>query len=209
MGMHSPEAAERFDTIATEIFAPLYPVMAERILNESGLREGRCLDLGCGSGWLGIALARQSRFEMTFLDASEAMLRLTEKHLKAHGLFERASLLRSDVHAIALEDASVNLVISRGSFPFWHTPEKAAAEIYRVLRPGGHAFIGGGFGNARLKEEIFAKMRECDPLWQERIRHHGVPDAMARLINGVEALEATETEITRDDRGFMAHFVRL
>jgi ubiquinone/menaquinone biosynthesis C-methylase UbiE len=208
MGMRSPEAAERFDAIAREVFAPIYPVMAERILGESGLESGRCLDLGCGSGWLGIALARQSRFDVSFLDASEAMLGLAEAHLKEADLWERSDLLCGDVHGIPLPDCSVDLAVSRGSFPFWEEPEHAAREILRVLRPGGHAFIGGGFGNAEIKKEVFGKMRERDPQWQERIQRHGVPDAMKRLVEGVMGLEASEVCITRDERGFMARFTR-
>ena len=208
MGMHSPEAAERFDAIAREVFAPLYPVMAERILGECGFKEGRCLDLGCGSGWLGIALARQSDFDVTFLDASEAMLNIAEAHLKKEALWERSDLLCGNVHTIPLPDCSVDLAVSRGSFPFWEEPEHAAREIFRVLKPGGHAFVGGGFGNAAIRKEVFGKMRERDPQWQERIKHHGVPGAMNRLVEGVMALEASEICITRDERGFMARFVR-
>ncbi|WP_345976107.1 class I SAM-dependent methyltransferase [Sulfurimonas sp. HSL3-7] len=208
MAMRKTGAPQRFDAIAREVFAPLYPVMAGRILESCGMQEGHCLDLGCGSGWLGRALAQQSRFCVTYLDISEAMLELAENHAQGCGLAERTSTLCSDVHAIGLPDASVDLVISRGSFPFWNTPEKAVAEILRVLRPGGHAFIGGGFGNAEIKKEVFAKMALRDPQWQERIKRHSVPDAAKRLVAGVMALDASEIEITRDERGFMAHFVR-
>jgi ubiquinone/menaquinone biosynthesis C-methylase UbiE len=202
------QSAQRFDAIAREVFAPLYPVMAERILSESALESGHCLDLGCGSGWLGIALAEQSRFDVTFFDASEAMLGIAEEHLKSRGLTERSQMMHGDVHALALPDGSVDLVISRGSFPFWEVPEQAAAEIYRVLRPGGHAFIGGGFGNAAIRKEVFETMRRRDPQWQARIKERAVPSAMARLVEGVLALEASGVNISRDERGFMAHFVR-
>lgn len=208
MAMRITGAPQRFDAIAREVFAPLYPVMAGRILESCGMQEGHCLDLGCGSGWLGTALAQQSRFRVTYLDISEAMLELAESHAQACSLAERAATLCGDVHAIGLPDASVDLVISRGSFPFWHTPEKAVAEIFRLLRPGGHAFIGGGFGSAEIKEEVFAKMALRDPQWQERVKRHSVPDAAKRLVEGVMALDASEVEITRDDRGFMAHFIR-
>jgi len=208
MGMRNLEAARRFDAVAREVFAPLYPVMAARILDECGLDSGRCLDLGCGSGWLSIALARQSRFDVTLFDASEAMLSIAASHLEEAALRERSSLLHGDVHRIPLPDGSVDLAISRGSFPFWAEPERAVAEVFRVLRPGGHAFIGGGFGNAAIQKEVFEKMRGRDPQWQERVRRDSVPDAMKRLVEGVLDLKASEVAITRDARGFMAHFVR-
>lgn len=39
------ETAKRFATVAWEIFAPLYPVMAERILRECGLTAVLSMDI--------------------------------------------------------------------------------------------------------------------------------------------------------------------
>jgi ubiquinone/menaquinone biosynthesis C-methylase UbiE len=47
---------------------------------------------------------------------------------------------------LPLPDRSVDLVVSRGSIFFWDDPAKGIAEVYRVLRPGGEAMIGGGRG---------------------------------------------------------------
>lgn len=206
--MNRPEAAARFNTIATEVFAPLYPVMAERILNESGLQSGHCIDLGCGSGMLGIALGKRTAFEVTFFDRSPAILAYAEQHIQESGLMERSRLVCGDVHAIEYADASIDLAISRGSFLFWENPEAAVAEIFRILRPGGHAFIGGGFGNAPIRERILSTMNARDPQWQARVRNDSVPNAMERLIRGVMALEHADITVTRDERGFMAHFKR-
>lgn len=201
-------AAERFDAVAREVFAPLYPVMAGRILTESGLDTGQCLDIGCGSGWLGIALARQSEMELTFCDASETMLEIADGHLAEAGLETRSRCVQGDVHDLPFETAAFDLVISRGSFPFWERPEQAAAEIFRVLKPGGTAFIGGGFGNREIQREVFKKMEARDPQWQERIKRHGVPRAVPRLIEGVLSLEAKDVAVTRDERGLMIRFGR-
>jgi SAM-dependent methyltransferase len=46
-----------------------------------------------------------------------------------------------------LPDNSADLVVSRGSIFFWDSPAKGLQEVYRVLRPGGHAYIGGGAGS--------------------------------------------------------------
>jgi len=208
MGMHDRNAAERFDATAREVFAPLYPVMARRILDESAKTDGRCLDIGCGSGWLGIALAQASDLHVTFCDVSEVMLELAGGHLEASGLAERGRCVAGNVHALPFPEASFDLVVSRGSFPFWGEPEKAAAEIFRVLRPGGVACIGGGFGNREIHEEVVRKMRERDPQWQERVKRGSVPRAVPRLIEGVLALEAEAVTITRDERGLMIRFGR-
>jgi SAM-dependent methyltransferase len=44
-------------------------------------------------------------------------------------------------------DNSVDLVVSRGSIFFWNDPVQGLKEVYRVLRPGGKAYIGGGAGS--------------------------------------------------------------
>jgi len=60
-------------------------------------------------------------------------------------------------------DNSVDLVVSHGSIFFWDDQVKGLQEVYRVLRPGGKAMIGGGVGSAYPQwaaEEFFRRRRE-------------------------------------------------
>jgi SAM-dependent methyltransferase len=52
-------------------------------------------------------------------------------------------------------DGAVDLVVSRGSLPFWENRSRAFREIYRVLKPGGVAYVGGGFGTEQIKSRVF------------------------------------------------------
>jgi ubiquinone/menaquinone biosynthesis C-methylase UbiE len=65
---------------------------------------------------------------------------------------ERTMLLTADAAAIPLGDSSVNLVFSRGSIFFWSNLETCLKEIQRVLRPGGFALLGGGYGFSTPEE---------------------------------------------------------
>jgi SAM-dependent methyltransferase len=58
-----------------------------------------------------------------------------------------------------LEDGSVDLVVSRGSIPFWKDPGIALKELYRVLAPEGRAFVGGGRGTPEIRTQIAAVMQ--------------------------------------------------
>lgn len=159
----------KFDAVAREVFAPVYPVIAEQIRERTGITEGICLDVGCGGGYLGIALAKITDLYVYLLDKSREMLAIAEQNITRCGLRERMTTLIGDAQSIPFEDNSVDLVVSRGSVFFWENLEKAFKEIHRVLAPSGIAYIGGGFGTSELKKEITSKMEKRDQQWRKRI----------------------------------------
>ncbi|MBI5591732.1 MAG: class I SAM-dependent methyltransferase [Deltaproteobacteria bacterium] len=150
--------AQKFDRIARSVFAPVYPVIAGQIIARTGVIRGVCLDIGCGGGYLGAALARTTELFVHFFDPSPEMLAIANRTIAENGLHMRADTMQGEVSSIALPDASVNLVVSRGSIFFWEDLTKAFREIFRVLAPGGWAYIGGGFGSKELKESIESEM---------------------------------------------------
>lgn len=201
MGKFDREGAERMDRTAKTAFAPVYPVIAEQILDRCGIRSGRCLDVGSGPGSLGIALAQASDLAVTLLDSSPEMLDIAEGNIKVAGFSGRISLLRGDVHAIPLPAGSVDLVVSRGSVFFWEDLARAFSEIHRVLARGGKTYIGGGFGTAELRDSIAATMTEENPDWKSfRDRNLG-PGNRARIAGVVAGLGPTH-RIISDDSGF-------
>ncbi|MCO5382681.1 MAG: class I SAM-dependent methyltransferase [Methanosarcina barkeri] len=67
-----------FPYIAENIFAPIYPVIATHIVEESGIKQGICLDLGCGIASLGIAVAEITDMQVYGVDLSTEMCRLSK-----------------------------------------------------------------------------------------------------------------------------------
>lgn len=161
--------AKEFDKIAQEIFAPVYPAIARQILGKAQINDGLCLDIGCGSGYLGLAIAKMSDLNIYSIDNNPEAIELLQQNIIKHQLKSRVKPLLGDVHNISLEKDSVQLAISRGSMFFWEEQEKALNEIYRVLAPGGLAYIGGGFGTFEIKEEIDKKMLQRNPNWLEHL----------------------------------------
>lgn len=151
---------EHYDTLARGIKHPLYEYYAKKIKYETSLYEGVCLDIGSSGGYLGIELAKITNLHVTLFDISQEALEKACIHLIEDGLEQRGRVLCGDVHSIPLADETMDLVISRGSMPFWEEPALAFKEIYRILKKGGTTFVGGGKGPQKIKEQIIQKMRE-------------------------------------------------
>jgi len=126
--------------------------------------------VGSGPDHLAIALASLSDLTVFALDNTELMCRIAESNVKKYRLERRVIPILGDVQEIPYDDVSMNLVVSWESFFFWENLSHGFSECKRVLRPGGIAYIGGGFSNARLREDIVVWMRKRDPSWEEKRR---------------------------------------
>lgn len=97
----------------------------------------RVLEIGCGAGFMAIALAQRG-LSVQAIDSTEAMLEQAQRNAQESGGVESLSLSMGDVSALAFEDASFDLVIALGVIPWLETPERAIQEMARVTKPGGH-----------------------------------------------------------------------
>ncbi len=194
--------AKQFDLIARTVFAPIYPVIAGQIISATGITRGTCLDVGCGTGCLGVALAQSTDLHVIFFDQSEEMLALTEQTLEEKGLRGRAGLLPGEVGSIALPDGSVDLVVSRGSIFFWSDLAQAFREIYRVLAPDGQTYIGGGFGSKALKQSIRAQMAERNQggsQFGDKMRHNLGTEMRDRFETALHTAGITDFAIIHNE----------
>ena len=157
--------AQQFHTkMATGIFKPIYPVIARSILQKSQVRKGLCIDVGGGSGVLAWELAQQSQLEVTVVDCNHESVALAKKYFRENNTGFRLKAICASAENLPLRSNSVDLAVSRGSVFFWSDKIKGMNEIYRVLRPGGFAYIGGGMGTTKLKREI-TKTQSPDSKW--------------------------------------------
>ena len=159
------EAARKFNEIAMEIFAPIYPILAEQIIDECRITRGICIDMGSGPALLALELAKRVNLIIYALDISEETLKMARENARKACLNGKVVLICGDVHAMFFKDGFADLIISRGSLPFWRDKVQAFREIYRVLKIGGTAFIGGGFGRdvevrSRIKETMLKQCKE-------------------------------------------------
>jgi arsenite methyltransferase len=110
------------------------------VLEKMGLRAtDNVLDVGCGSGWLARLLAvKVPDGRVVGMDVSDEMIRLARRTSQD---FENILYVAGEVGAIPWEANFFNHVISVESAYYWPEPAAGIREIFRMLRPGGRAWI--------------------------------------------------------------------
>ncbi len=100
----------------------------------------RVLDVCTGTGDLAIATARHAR-QVVGVDFSWEMLRLGLDKVRAASLGRRVALARGDAMRLPFPDASFDAATIAFGIRNVVDPVRAAAELRRVLRPGGRLAI--------------------------------------------------------------------
>jgi arsenite methyltransferase len=114
--------------------------IVEPTLALMNLQPADCvLDLGCGSGWLARRLAASlPRGRVVGIDLSGEMIR---RALLASADLPNVKFLRGTAEEIAAEGDSFTKVLSVESAYYWPDAARGIREIFRVLHPGGSAWI--------------------------------------------------------------------
>jgi ubiquinone/menaquinone biosynthesis C-methylase UbiE len=133
-------AARLYDQIARSATDTYYKEVAEGVT--AHITQGLVLDVGTGPGYLPIEIAeRAPRIEVTGIDSSKALVRIAQANAERAGLSDRVQFMKGDANRLGFEDDSYDLVISTGSLHAWKTPTVVINECFRVLKPGGEAWL--------------------------------------------------------------------
>ena len=100
---------------------------------------GDVLEVAPGPGFLAIELARDPGFRVTGLDISKTFVELARKNAAEEGV--RVDFREGNASAMPFADDSFDLLVCRAAFKNFSEPEKAIAEMGRVLRPSGTGVI--------------------------------------------------------------------
>lgn len=121
--------------------------MVAQIMEGYRRDSGTVLELGPFSGGIAIELARlYPKLEITIAHESPDVVEYIEKKLSASGLAQGIAVKKTDLNNLAFNDCQFDLVIFRGAFFFLGEKENLLREIFRVLKKGGFALVGGGHG---------------------------------------------------------------
>jgi ubiquinone/menaquinone biosynthesis C-methylase UbiE len=100
--------------------------------------HGRLLEVGCGIGVDSVQLARCG-FDVTAVDLTEAAIEVARQSARMRGV--SIDFRVGNAESLDFPDASFDAVYSFGVLH--HTPDidRAVAEVQRVLKPGGTAYV--------------------------------------------------------------------
>lgn len=106
-------------------------------ISRLGLKPGqRVLDVACGTGNLAIPAAKLGA-KVTGVDIATNLIEQARARAKAEGVAEHADFVEGDAEDLQFPDASFDVVMTMYGAMFAPRPERTAAELLRVCRPGG------------------------------------------------------------------------
>lgn len=146
----------------------VYSLLAQQIIDDYQIKKGRCVDIGCGDGKLGLELAKKTALYVYMLDINKDVLLKAKDNCCKTALSNQTTIIQANVEQLPFLSNLFDLVVSRGSIFFWNDKVAGLREIYRVLKPCGVAMIGGGtsryMSNAQKQEFI----RSVTPVNEEK-----------------------------------------
>jgi ubiquinone/menaquinone biosynthesis C-methylase UbiE len=152
------DAVDQYDRGAGRYMTPEYRYFARKV-RQKGIRNGRVLDIGTGTGRLAIELARarDCHFDIVALDISADMLEKARESARLYSIADRIEFVRASAEALPFAESSFDLVVSYASLHHWFHPEAVFNEIARVTKIDGHIII-------RDNKRVYQ-----DPLWKAAV----------------------------------------
>jgi SAM-dependent methyltransferase len=142
IGPKAPEAAQQFQG------GP--HMLANRFIADFGITEGKALLICQRDNTMQQSVqqgfADMTELEITALYDSEEVASQAERRIRQEKLASRIRCKAGRIRALPFADGSFDLVAGVGPVLILEEDrEKAMREVYRVLRPGGAALVGGKY----------------------------------------------------------------
>ena len=198
-------------------FHPGGRALTEQLIRALGVPpEGVVADVACGLGESTVQAARTTGSRAIGIDLSPDSIAAARRAAEDAGLADSVEFLVGDAEALPLEDGAVDGVLCECSLCTFPDKERAAAELARVLKPGGRLALSDMVADherlpasLRTLEAWVACLADARPLGSlvellagaglgvEIVERHD--DALARVFERVEArLRLARAALSRD-----------
>jgi len=174
--------AKRFDKKVKENFRPAIISTVKQIIEDYGVLEGVCVDVGCGTAVFAIELCRHSKLKIYALEKEKAICEVARINIEKEQLTDKIIPVLSDAHDLPFKNEFADFIISRGSYHCWEDKVQVFKEIYRVLKKGGIGFVGGGFGRYVTEEELNRMKSLRDRSLKDDAKAYSSPDKLREAI---------------------------
>jgi arsenite methyltransferase len=186
-------------------FHPGGEALSARLIRSLGVGGHETVaDIACGPGTSSLQLAREAGCRVVGIDLSPESVEGARRAAESAGLAGSVRFLVGDAEALPLEDASVDGVLCECSLCTFPDKQAAAAELARVLKPGGRLALAdvtahperlpvtlrtldawvACLADARPLPKLLALLRGAGLLVEGVERHD---DALRRLLDRVDA----------------------
>ena len=151
----------------------------------------RMLDVGCGAGQIAIPAA-SAGVRVTGVDIAANLIEQARTRARAVGVDARFE--EGDAEMLAFDDATFDLVVSLIGAMFAPRPEKVAAELLRVCRPGGRIAMANWTPEGHVGQmfKIIGKHVPPSPLMVSPLKWGDDATVRERLQGGVTKLVTTK-----------------
>ena len=153
---------------------------AEWLRSSAGVDRGLCVHVGCGDGSLTAELSHGGNFLVHGLSADAAEVAAARRHIRSLDRYGRVSVSLFSPDRLPYADCQVNVLIV-SDLPSASAAGLTPEEMYRVLRPGGVAFLGKGHAShvdlMRAGFEFADFETPWGPTWLRLVRAANLPGA--------------------------------
>lgn len=158
----------------------------KEFLTALALKPGeQVLDVGSGPGLLMADMAPLvgPHGHVTGIDLSDSMLVVSHRRLAASPVRERMTILKADATRLPFQDAHFDAAVSTQVYEYVPDVDRALAELYRILRPGGRALILDTDWDSLVwnAEDTSLRDRLIDA-WIKRFAHPHLPSTLQQRL---------------------------
>lgn len=156
------------------------------------LPREKILDAGTGPGNYAITVAKSSASRVVGVDISRNFIERAKKNADLAGVPE-IEFVHGDLEELPFDDGYFDKIICGGALQATPDRDRAASELFRVLKPGGRAVIVEPHKTRAVSDRLFLLMMYVTGLPSSKLRAVGArelgdyyfeEEALVKLLTG-------------------------